>query len=85
MGDLAILALCILATHRVARSQGVPIFAGEIVKLAKDYQPQGVAIAAISSNSVKTHPQDGPDQMAADAKQLGMALTLSNSSCTRCR
>lgn len=42
-----------------------------IVTLAKDYQPKGLAVVAISSNSVRTHPQDGPDQMAADAKQLG--------------
>ena len=45
-----------------------------IVTLAKDYQRKGVAVVAISSNSVKTHPQDGPDQMAADAKQFGMCL-----------
>ena len=45
-----------------------------IVTLAKDYQPKGLAVVAISSNSVRTHPQDGPDQMAADAKQFGVCL-----------
>lgn len=74
MIDIAVLALRFLAMRLVARSQGVPKFAEEIVKLAKDYQLQGVAIVAISSNSVKTHPQDGPDQMAADAKHFGRAL-----------
>ncbi len=44
------------------------------MSLAKDYQPQGVAVVAICSNSVKTHPQDGPDEMAADAKRFGVCL-----------
>ncbi len=39
--------------------------------LAKDYQPKGVAVVAISSNSVKTHPQDGPAEMAKDAEAFG--------------
>ncbi|CAL5221438.1 g3626 [Coccomyxa viridis] len=45
-----------------------------IASLAKDYQSRGVAVVAISSNSVKTHPQDGPDEMAADAKQFGYSF-----------
>lgn len=40
----------------------------DIVKLANDYMPRGLAIAAISSNSAVTHPQDGPDFMAEDAR-----------------
>ena len=40
--------------------------------IAKDYQPKGVAVVAISSNSVKTHPQDGPAQMAKDAEAFGV-------------
>ena len=31
--------------------------ADEIVKVAKEYQPKGVAMVAISSNSMQTHPQ----------------------------
>ena len=31
----------------------------------------GLAAVAISSNSVTTHPQDGPDRMVEDAKQFG--------------
>ncbi|XP_017240449.1 uncharacterized protein LOC108213189 isoform X2 [Daucus carota subsp. sativus] len=38
-----------------------------IVKLSKFYM-QGLAVVAISSNSIKTHPQDGPDFMAEDAR-----------------
>ncbi|CAK0780999.1 hypothetical protein CVIRNUC_005250 [Coccomyxa viridis] len=42
-----------------------------MVNLAKDYQSRGLATVAISSNSVKTHPQDGPEEMAADAQAFG--------------
>ena len=42
-----------------------------VVDLAKDYQSKGVAMVAISSNSVKTHPQDGPEEMASDAQTFG--------------
>lgn len=38
---------------------------------AKEYYLKGLAIAAISSNSVKSHPQDGPEYMVADAKKYG--------------
>lgn len=40
-----------------------------IVELAKEYQEQGVAFLAISSNSVKSHPEDGPDMMAVEAQR----------------
>ncbi|MCO5562152.1 hypothetical protein L7F22_015778 [Adiantum nelumboides] len=43
----------------------------ELVKLANDYLPKGVGIVAISANSIKTHPQDGPDIMAREAEELG--------------
>ncbi|KAI5062928.1 hypothetical protein GOP47_0021475 [Adiantum capillus-veneris] len=43
----------------------------ELVKLANTYLPKGVGIIAISANSVKTHPQDGPDIMAREAEELG--------------
>ncbi|KAK9830520.1 hypothetical protein WJX72_012197 [[Myrmecia] bisecta] len=43
-----------------------------LVKLADDYQlGRGVAVIAISSNSIQTHPKDGPEKMAEDAKQHG--------------
>ncbi|XP_057983122.1 uncharacterized protein LOC131168007 [Malania oleifera] len=40
----------------------------DIVKLSNLYMKKGLAIVAISSNSVATHPQDGPQFMAEDAK-----------------
>ncbi|KAK2985460.1 hypothetical protein RJ640_030987 [Escallonia rubra] len=39
----------------------------DIVKLSNFYFKKGLAVVAISSNSVATHPQDGPDFMAEDA------------------
>lgn len=35
----------------------------ELGRLAADYAPRGVAVVAINSNSVRTHPQDGPQHM----------------------
>ncbi|XP_047266342.1 uncharacterized protein LOC107867717 isoform X2 [Capsicum annuum] len=39
----------------------------EIVKLSNFYMKKGLAVVAISSNSVVTHPQDGPEFMAQEA------------------
>ncbi|CAN0892098.1 hypothetical protein LINGRAHAP2_LOCUS17355 [Linum grandiflorum] len=39
-----------------------------ITKLSNFYMKKGLAVVAISSNSVVTHPQDGPEFMAEDAK-----------------
>lgn len=38
---------------------------------AFNMQARGVKVVAISSNSVQTHPQDGPEKMAADAEAFG--------------
>ncbi|XP_031504678.1 uncharacterized protein LOC116267210 isoform X1 [Nymphaea colorata] len=43
----------------------------DIVKLANFYMQKNLAIVAISSNSVETHPQDGPKLMAEEAKLFG--------------
>lgn len=40
----------------------------DIVKLSNFYMKKGLAVVAISSNSVITHPQDGPEFMAEEAK-----------------
>ncbi|XP_028806791.1 uncharacterized protein LOC114761561 isoform X2 [Neltuma alba] len=40
----------------------------DIVKLTNFYMQKGLAVIAISSNSVTTHPQDGPEFMAEEAK-----------------
>ena len=49
-----------------------------LVSLANDYKDKGVQLVAISSNSVQTHPQDGPEAMAEDAKQFGECLSNIN-------
>ena len=39
--------------------------------LAKEYQEKGLAVVGISSNDVKSHPDDAPPKMAAEAKGAG--------------
>ena len=43
----------------------------QLAELGKDYQDDQVNIIAISSNSVTSHPQDGPEHMATKANLLG--------------
>jgi peroxiredoxin len=43
----------------------------QLVKLARDYQPKGIAFVAISSNDAAQYPDDGPGPMRALAQQLG--------------
>lgn len=43
----------------------------ELVRLARDYQPKGVAFIAISSNDIQSYPDDAPDKMRENAKALG--------------
>ena len=40
-----------------------------LVALVREYQVRGVAFVAIASNDVGTHPQDGPAEMAALARE----------------
>lgn len=41
-----------------------------LIDLANDYRPKGVSFIAISSNSIVTHPQDGPERMKELAVEL---------------
>jgi peroxiredoxin len=43
----------------------------ELVRLANDYTPRGVAFVAISSNDVERYPQDSPENMRRTAEELG--------------
>ncbi len=45
--------------------------ADELARLAKDYQPKGLSVVAISSNSIESHPQDGPEKMKEEKAQRG--------------
>ena len=43
----------------------------ELARFGREYQEKGLAIVAISSNDVDSHPQDGPDGMQEEAEQAG--------------
>lgn len=43
----------------------------KLVELATYYQSKGIAFIAISSNSIESHPQDGPEQMTQHAQEVG--------------
>lgn len=42
-----------------------------LAQLGRDYQAKGVAIVAINSNDVATHPDDSPEHMVKEAKEAG--------------
>ncbi|ASZ11648.1 thioredoxin family protein [Chitinophaga pendula] len=44
---------------------------GELVRLARDYMSKGIDFIAISSNDAVQYPQDGPDEMKANALEQG--------------
>ena len=46
----------------------------ELVRIAKDYQPKGVSVIAISSNDVENYPQDRPELMKALAEASGFTF-----------
>jgi thiol-disulfide isomerase/thioredoxin len=46
----------------------------ELVKLAQDYQPKGIAFIAISANDAVNYPDDAPDKMKEVAEQLGYSF-----------
>ena len=43
----------------------------QFAELAKDYQARGVAIVGINANDVENHPEDSPEKMAEEVKQIG--------------
>ena len=43
----------------------------QIAQIAKQYQDQGVAFVAINSNDVEKYPDDAPDKMADEVKNVG--------------
>jgi peroxiredoxin len=46
----------------------------EIVKLAKDYQKKEVEFVAISSNDIVNYPDDSPENLKAQAAELGFTF-----------
>jgi peroxiredoxin len=45
-----------------------------LAAFAKVYRARGLAVVAISANDVVSHPDDGPDKMAAEARALGYSF-----------
>ncbi len=45
-----------------------------IVRDARDLQALGIGVAAISANDVDSYPQDGPDEMAREARRHGFTF-----------
>ena len=43
----------------------------QLIAIANFYTEKGIGFIAISCNDVKTHPQDGPDEMTVHAKNIG--------------
>lgn len=43
----------------------------EFARFAEEYQAKGLAVVAISSNDVQTHPEDAPEKMAEEARRAG--------------
>ena len=52
----------------------VKLVQDQLAQLAADYQPRGVAFAAISSNDAASYPDDGPEAMKALAERLGFTF-----------
>ena len=42
-----------------------------LAKFAREYQPLGVAVVAISANDAVRYPDDGPERMRAEARAAG--------------
>jgi peroxiredoxin len=42
-----------------------------LARFANDYQGKGLAIVAINSNDVETHPDDSPEKMVEEKKKYG--------------
>lgn len=48
----------------------------ELAQLGQDYQDQNLSIVAISSNDIKTHPDDAPESLKAFAEELNLSFPL---------
>ena len=43
----------------------------ELARLAKEYQAKGAAIVGINANDVRNYPEDNPEKMAKEVKEVG--------------
>ncbi|MFN4262689.1 MAG: thioredoxin family protein [Thioalkalivibrionaceae bacterium] len=52
----------------------VQLIRHEFARLTRDAIARGVAVIAINSNDIDSHPEDGPDGMRDDARRFGYAF-----------
>lgn len=45
--------------------------ADELVRIGKDFMPQGIGIAAVNSNDAERYPDDSPERMIEEAERRG--------------
>ncbi|RMD83605.1 MAG: thioredoxin family protein [Candidatus Dadabacteria bacterium] len=43
----------------------------ELARIGRDYGPKGVGIVAINSNDYRAYPEDSPERMAEEKRQVG--------------
>jgi peroxiredoxin len=48
--------------------------ASELARLARDYQPQGLAMVGINANDTDAYPEDAPDKMVQEAQRQGYSF-----------
>lgn len=46
----------------------------ELARIGRDYAGRGLGLVAICSNSVETHPADAPENLKAQAQQVGFTF-----------
>ena len=46
----------------------------ELARLARDYQPRGLAVVAISANDAGAYPDDAPARLAEQAREVGFVF-----------
>ena len=49
----------------------VQLIRHEFARYGREYTERGIAVIAINSNDIDTHPEDGPDPMRDDARRFG--------------
>ena len=48
--------------------------ADQIARIAREYQPQGVALVGINSNDFQAHPNDAPPKMLEEVRSRGYSF-----------
>lgn len=69
-GSAKALLVAFICNHCPYVKHILPAFA----QFARNYQPQGLAIVAISSNDIESHPDDAPPRMAEVARAHGFVF-----------